>query len=173
MNKPSGTAKARAYKTLSGIPIEPVYTRADTPAPPKPGEFPYTRGIHPDMYRGKLWTMRQFSGFATPEETNQRYHYLLEQGQTGLSVAFDLPTLMGYDADHAMTAGRSGQVRRRHRLARRHGDRSSDGIPLGEVTRLDDHQLAGVGAVGHVPGGGGAAGRRAGRGSPARCRTTS
>ena len=64
------------------------------------------------MYRGKLWTMRQFSGFATPEETNRRYHYLLEQGQTGLSVAFDLPTLMGYDADHAHARRRSGQVRR-------------------------------------------------------------
>ena len=74
-----------------------------------PGEFPYTRGIHRDMYRGKLWTMRQFSGFATPEETNQRYLYLLAQGQTGLSVAFDLPTLMGYDADHAMSEGEVGK----------------------------------------------------------------
>ncbi len=75
----------------------------------EPGEFPYTRGIHPDMYRGRLWTMRQFSGFATPEETNRRYHYLLEQGQTGLSVAFDLPTLMGYDADHANSMGEVGK----------------------------------------------------------------
>ena len=74
-----------------------------------PGEFPYTRGIHRDMYRGKLWTMRQFSGFATPEETNARYLYLLSQGQTGLSVAFDLPTLMGYDADHAMAEGEVGK----------------------------------------------------------------
>ena len=74
-----------------------------------PGEFPYTRGIHQDMYRGKLWTMRQFSGFATPEETNARYRYLLGQGQTGLSVAFDLPTLMGYDADHAMAEGEVGK----------------------------------------------------------------
>ena len=85
------------------------------------------------MYRGKLWTMRQFSGFATPEETNRRYHYLLEQGQTGLSVAFDLPTLMGYDADHAMSRRRSRQVRRGHLLARRHGD-AVRGIPLGDVT---------------------------------------
>jgi methylmalonyl-CoA mutase N-terminal domain/subunit len=76
---------------------------------PAPGEFPYTRGIHRDMYRGKLWTMRQFSGFATPEETNLRYHYLLAQGQTGLSVAFDLPTLMGYDADHALSEGEVGK----------------------------------------------------------------
>ena len=75
----------------------------------KPGEFPYTRGIHRDMYRGKLWTMRQFSGFATPEETNARYRYLLDHGQTGLSVAFDLPTLMGYDADDPMSVGEVGK----------------------------------------------------------------
>ena len=102
---------ARTYQTLSGIPIEPVYGPESAPANqlPAPGEFPYTRGIHRDMYRGKLWTMRQFSGFATPEETNARYHYLLEQGQTGLSVAFDLPTLMGYDADHANSLGEVGK----------------------------------------------------------------
>ena len=74
-----------------------------------PGEFPYTRGIHENMYRDRLWTMRQFSGFSTPEETNSRYRYLLEQGQTGLSVAFDLPTLMGYDADHEMSHGEVGK----------------------------------------------------------------
>ncbi len=74
-----------------------------------PGQFPYTRGIHETMYRGRLWTMRQFSGFSTPEETNQRYRYLLEQGQTGLSVAFDLPTLMGYDADHPLAEGETGK----------------------------------------------------------------
>src|SRR5260370_11670630 len=74
-----------------------------------PGEFPYTRGIHRNMYQGKLWTMRQFSGFATPEETNRRYHYLLSQGQTGLSVAFDLPTLMGYDAAHPTSLGEVGK----------------------------------------------------------------
>jgi methylmalonyl-CoA mutase N-terminal domain/subunit len=74
-----------------------------------PGEFPYTRGIHPNMYRERLWTMRQFSGFATPEETNKRYHYLLAQGQTGLSVAFDLPTLMGYDADDEASLGEVGK----------------------------------------------------------------
>src|SRR6266446_5795571 len=74
-----------------------------------PGEFPHTRGIHRNMYQGKLWTMRQFSGFATPEETNRRYHYLLAQGQTGLSVAFDLPTLMGYDADHMLAEGEVGK----------------------------------------------------------------
>src|ERR1039458_1219990 len=79
----------REFTTISGVPVEPVYGPGDFPIP-APGEFPYTRGIHRDMYRGKLWTMRQFSGFATPEETNLRYRYLLAQGQTGLSVAFDL-----------------------------------------------------------------------------------
>ena len=98
----------RQFTTISGVPIEPVYGPNDIRNPP-PGEFPYTRGIHRDMYRGKLWTMRQFSGFATPEETNLRYHYLLAQGQTGLSVAFDLPTLMGYDADHALSEGEVGK----------------------------------------------------------------
>src|SRR4051794_5009216 len=78
-----------------------------TDAPP--GAFPYTRGIHETMYRGRLWTMRQFSGFSTPEETNRRYRYLLSQGQTGLSVAFDLPTLMGYDADHPLAQGEVGK----------------------------------------------------------------
>src|ERR1700690_3907057 len=121
--------------SLSGIPTQPVYTPAHTQGLelPAPGEFPYTRGIHRDMYRGRLWTMRQFSGFATPEETNRRYHYLLQQGQTGLSVAFDLPTLMGYDADHALSEGEVGKC----------GASISSledmeilfrGIPLGDVT---------------------------------------
>ena len=73
-----------------------------------PGTFPYTRGIHKNMYRGKLWTMRQFSGFSTPEKTNERYKYLLKNGQTGLSVAYDMPTLMGYDPDHALSSGEVG-----------------------------------------------------------------
>ena len=98
----------RQFTTISGVPVEPVYGPGEY-RNPEPGEFPYTRGIHRDMYRGKLWTMRQFSGFATPEETNRRYRYLLEQGQTGLSVAFDLPTLMGYDADHALSEGEVGK----------------------------------------------------------------
>ncbi len=102
---------AAARETLSGIPVEPVYGPADVRGvePPAPGEFPYTRGIHESMYRGKLWTMRQFAGFATPEETNRRFRYLLSQGQAGLSVAFDLPTLMGYDADHATSEGEVGK----------------------------------------------------------------
>ena len=105
----------RPFTTISGAPVEPLYTpdslRGFDPATDlaEPGSFPYTRGIHRDMYRGKLWTMRQFSGFATPEETNRRYQYLLEQGQMGLSVAFDLPTLMGYDADHMMSEGEVGK----------------------------------------------------------------
>ena len=129
----------RLLTSISGVPVEPLYgpeqLRDFDPAHDlgAPGEFPYTRGIHRDMYRGKLWTMRQFSGFATPEETNRRYHYLLEQGQTGLSVAFDLPTLMGYDADHAMSLGEVGKC----------GASVSSledmeilfrGIPLGDVT---------------------------------------
>src|SRR5579862_9754819 len=125
----------RQFTTISGVPVAPLYGPEDAVGldPGLPGEFPYTRGIHRDMYRGKLWTVRQFSGFATPEETNRRYHYLLEQGQTGLSVAFDLPTLMGYDADHALSAGEVGKcgvsicsLEDMEILFR--------GIPLGEVT---------------------------------------
>jgi methylmalonyl-CoA mutase N-terminal domain/subunit len=109
------TTAPRLFTSISGVPIEPLYgpeQLSDFDAARElgdPGEFPYTRGIHRDMYRGKPWTIRQFSGFATPEETNRRYHYLLEQGQAGLSVAFDLPTLMGYDPDHAMSEGEVGK----------------------------------------------------------------
>ena len=105
----------RQFTTISGVSIDPLYGPEQLENIDRqrdiglPGEFPYTRGIHRDMYRGRLWTMRQFSGYATPEETNRRYHYLLEQGQTGLSVAFDLPTLMGYDPDHAFSTGEVGK----------------------------------------------------------------
>src|SRR5574342_130391 len=75
-----------------------------------PGEFPFTRGIQPTMYRGRLWTMRQYAGFATAEESNRRYRYLLAHGVSGLSVAFDLPTQMGYDSDHPLAAGEVGKV---------------------------------------------------------------
>ena len=120
MNKPDSArtapdATARSFTTLSGLPVEPFYGPehlADFDGSRdlgEPGEFHYTRGIHRDMYAGRLWTMRQFSGFATPEETNRRYHYLLAQGQTGLSVAFDLPTLMGFDADHPTSVGEVGK----------------------------------------------------------------
>ncbi|HEY0303732.1 MAG TPA: methylmalonyl-CoA mutase family protein, partial [Longimicrobiales bacterium] len=96
----------------SGIPIKLLYTPADTDdvVLGAPGEFPFTRGVYPTMYRGRLWTMRQYAGFGTAEETNKRYRYLLEHGQTGLSVAFDLPTQMGYDADHRMADGEVGRV---------------------------------------------------------------
>ncbi len=98
--------------TDSGIEIKSVYTHDDLPAnkSENPGEYPFTRGVQPDMYRGKLWTMRQYAGFSTAEESNKRYHYLLSQGVSGLSVAFDLPTQIGYDSDHPLAEGEVGKV---------------------------------------------------------------
>ncbi len=97
--------------TDSGIEVKPVYYSTDAkPAVEKPGEFPFTRGVQPDMYRGKLWTMRQYAGFSTAEESNKRYHYLLSQGVSGLSVAFDLPTQIGYDSDHPLADGEVGKT---------------------------------------------------------------
>jgi len=131
--------RAAEFTTVSGHPIRRLYTPADlTDWDPErdlgdPGQPPYTRGIHATMYRGRLWTMRQFAGFGTAEDTNKRFRYLLSQGQTGLSVAFDLPTLMGYDSDHPLSAGEVGKC----------GVAISsladmevlfDRIPLGEVT---------------------------------------
>src|SRR5215211_7232906 len=107
--------RKKSFQTVSLEEVERLYTPADTADVDFtrdisfPGEFPYTRGIHPTGYRGKLWTMRQFAGFGTPEETNARFKYLLEQGQTGLSVAYDLPTLMGYDADSLLSEGEVGK----------------------------------------------------------------
>lgn len=104
------------FETLSGIPVERVYTPSSvsgcdyTEDLGLPGEYPFTRGVQPTMYRGRLWTMRQYAGFASAEESNKRYKYLLEQGQTGLSVAFDLPTQIGYDSDHPMARGEVGKV---------------------------------------------------------------
>jgi methylmalonyl-CoA mutase N-terminal domain/subunit len=97
-------------ETESGLPLEPVYTAPGTPEPPLPGAFPFTRGARPDGYRGRLWTMRQYAGFGSAEQTNERFHYLLAAGQTGLSCAFDLPTQMGYDSDDAMARGEVGKV---------------------------------------------------------------
>ena len=95
----------------SGIEIEQLYKPGDSdPLLENPGEFPYTRGIRPDMYRSKLWTMRQYAGFSTAAESNKRYHYLLGQGVSGLSVAFDLPTQIGYDSDHPLAEGEVGKV---------------------------------------------------------------
>ncbi|MBH8596713.1 MULTISPECIES: methylmalonyl-CoA mutase family protein [unclassified Thermoactinomyces] len=100
------------FTTLSGIEVKRLYTKEDRAREDEelPGEFPYTRGIRPTMYRSRLWTMRQYAGFGTAEETNQRFHYLLKQGQTGLSVAFDLPTQIGYDSDDPMATGEVGKV---------------------------------------------------------------
>ncbi|WP_316851346.1 acyl-CoA mutase large subunit family protein [Pedobacter agri] len=97
------------HTTTSGINIKEIYTSAK-PMDEVPGQFPFTRGIQKDMYRGRLWTMRQYAGFSTAEESNRRYHYLLAQGTTGLSVAFDLPTQIGFDSDHDMADGEVGKV---------------------------------------------------------------
>src|SRR3954453_21684060 len=126
----------KQYATMSGIPLKSAYGPEDVRPYEEigaPGKYPYTRGVHETMYRGKLWTMRMFAGFGTPEDTNKRFHFLLEQGQTGLSTAFDMPTLMGYDPDHARSLGEVG----------REGvsvaclddmERLLHGIPLADVT---------------------------------------
>lgn len=104
----------KVFETISGVPLKTVYTEEDLKGWSydeklnEPGQFPYTRGIHHNMYRGKVWTMRQFAGYGGPEETNARFKYLLSQGQTGLSTAFDLPTLMGYDSDNSVSHGEVG-----------------------------------------------------------------
>ena len=118
LQKTLSKAKERepSFQTTSGIEIERLYTPVDIESIDYcedlgfPGEFPFTRGVQPTMYRGRFWTMRQYAGFATAEETNKRYKYLLEQGQTGLSVAFDLPTQIGYDSDHPLAEGEVGKV---------------------------------------------------------------
>ena len=103
-----------SFKTLSGTPVEPLYTEADLPDNADeqiglPGQYPFTRGVYPSMYRGRLWTMRQFAGFGSAEETNERFHYLLDHGQTGLSTAFDMPSLMGHDSDSPLSLGEVGR----------------------------------------------------------------
>src|SRR4051812_191810 len=124
------------FTTLSGEPIRPLYTEADLPDAEQiglPGAYPFTRGVYPSMYRGRLWTMRQFAGFGTAEETNERFHYLLDHGQDGLSTAFDMPSLMGHDSDHAMSLGEVG----REGVAIDSVDDMEtlfDGIDLGEVS---------------------------------------
>src|SRR5213595_1293480 len=112
IGSPSSAAGKRTFTTLSGVPVDELYTPADLPAYEEidvPGQYPYTRGIYESMYRGRLWTMRQFAGFGTAEETNERFRYLLDHGQTGLSTAFDMPTLMGYDSDHPRSLGEVGR----------------------------------------------------------------
>jgi methylmalonyl-CoA mutase N-terminal domain/subunit len=125
------------FSTLSGHPIQPLYTGDDLPADPSsiglPGEYPFTRGVYPSMYRGRLWTVRQFAGFGTAEETNQRFRYLLDHGQTGLSTAFDMPSLMGHDSDSARSLG---EVGREGVAVDTLDDMETlfEGIPLDEVT---------------------------------------
>lgn len=126
----------RRYETLSGIPLKNSYRPEDVRPYEEigdPGQYPYTRGVHETMYRGKLWTMRMFAGFGTPEDTNQRFRFLLKEGQTGLSTAFDMPTLMGYDPDSERSLGEVGRegvnVASVEDMARLFA-----GIPLGEVT---------------------------------------
>src|SRR6476660_390291 len=124
------------FTTMSGEEVEPLYTAEDLPDESEigfPGEYPFTRGVYPSMYRGRLWTMRQFAGFGTAEETNERFRYLLDHGQTGLSTAFDMPSLMGHDSDHAMSLGEVG----REGVAIDTLDDMEDlfaGIDLGEVS---------------------------------------
>jgi methylmalonyl-CoA mutase N-terminal domain/subunit len=126
------------FSTISGIENEPLYTPDNAGLDYErdlgyPGVHPFTRGVYPSMYRGRLWTMRQFAGFGTSEETNERFRYLLEHGQTGLSTAFDMPTLMGYDSDHPRSLGEVG----REGVAVDSLDDMEtlfSGIPLGEVS---------------------------------------
>ena len=126
------------FTTLSGEPIRPLYTEEDLPADPAaaiglPGEYPFTRGVYPSMYRGRLWTIRQFAGFGTSEETNKRFRYLLDHGQTGLSTAFDMPSLMGHDSDHPRS---EGEVGREGVAVDTLDDMETlfSGIPLGDVS---------------------------------------
>ncbi len=146
--------RKKEFKTSSDIPI-PVIQVPDEKIPDYqaelgfPGEYPFTRGVQPTMYRGRFWTMRQYAGYASAEESNKRYRYLLDQGQTGLSVAFDLPTQIGYDADDPIAAGEVGKV----------GVSISSledllsafqGYPAGEGLHQHDHQFTGSHSAGDV-----------------------
>jgi len=135
----------RPARTRSGVPIKPLYGPDDVRSvPPPPGEFPFTRGIHPSMYLGKPWTMRQYAGFGTPEETNERFKYLLGEGQTGLSLALDLPTQLGLDADDPDAEGEVGRVGVSI-CSLRDMETVFGGIPLGEVsTSMTINATAGV-----------------------------
>ena len=116
-NKPTSVAERKPrFTTLSGLPVETVYTAGDLAgwemeeALGYPGEFPFTRGIYPTMYRGRCWTMRQYAGYGTATETNQRFRYMIERGLAGINVAFDLPTQHGYDSDDPHALGEVGKV---------------------------------------------------------------
>jgi methylmalonyl-CoA mutase, N-terminal domain len=138
-SEPTAPERATSFTTISGRPIERLYTPDSLPEFSfardlnHPGQFPYTRGIHPSGYRGKLWTMRQFAGFGTPEETNARYKTLLKAGGTGLSVAFDLPTLMGRDPDHELSLGEVGKCGVSV-VSLADMERLFDGITLSDIT---------------------------------------
>src|SRR6516165_12186037 len=116
-SEPNSNTTQPEFRTLSGEPVRELYTIDDLPpgvgGPEdpigRPGSYPFTRGIYSTMYRGRLWTMRQFAGFGTSEETNERFRYLLDHGQTGLSTAFDMPSLMGHDSDHPRSLGEVGR----------------------------------------------------------------
>ena len=136
-------AEASRADTESGIPLEPYYADQHDPPPP-PGEYPYTRGIRADGYRSRLWTMRQYAGFGSAEQTNERFHYLLRAGQSGLSVAFDLPTQMGYDSDDPVAHGEVGKVGVAIDSSRTWS--CSCGDPAGPRDHVDDNQRARVGA---------------------------
>ena len=164
--------------TLSGIPLKTVYAQADLgawnprPSLGEPGEFPFTRGIYPTMYRGKLWTMRQYAGFGSAAQSNARFRYLLAKGQTGLSVAFDLPTQMGLDSDHPRARGEVGKVGVAI-CSLEDMETLFDGIPLARVsTSMTINSTAAIllalyAAVAQTPG------RGPRTNFPARCRTIS
>ena len=145
------------FTSLSGLDINRVYSRDDLKdwSPEgdlgAPGEFPYTRGVYPTMYRGQFWTMRQFAGFGSAADTNRRFKYLLQHGQTGLSVAFDMPTLMGIDADDVSRPWRGRSLWRRDLIAGRYGSalRGHSARPGHDV---DDDQWTGRRDLRHVPG---------------------
>ena len=171
-------ARDQPPTTVSGRPIEPLYTPDDLDGFDDetdlgyPGQYPFTRGVHATMYRGRLWTMRQFAGFGTPRQTNERFKFLLEKGQTGLSTAFDLPTLMGLDSDDPAPAGEVGRLGVAMdtlddmlALVRRHQPRKDLGV--------DDHQCAGDRRHGVLPGRRPGTRLRLARSSAARSRMTS
>ena len=174
--------KAPAWKkdwtTVSGAPVEPLAAPDTQPGFDFerdlgwPGEYPYTRGVQPTRYRGKLWTMRQFAGYGTAKQTNERFHYLLEHGQTGLSTAFHLPTLYGYDSDHEMARGEVGKCGVAIDSLARHGGPLRRDRPRARHD-LDDDQLDGADRARDVPRRRREARDALGRRSAARSRTTS
>ena len=174
----AGKVRDADFTTLSGVEVDPVYGPADESAVPGferigyPGEFPFTRGLHATGYRGRAWTIRQFAGFGNAKQTNERYRMILAEGGGGLSVAFDMPTLMGLDSDDPRVPRRGRPLRRRDRHRRRHG-RALRRHPARRHHDVDDDQRPRRPRVLHVPGRRRAPGRRPRRRSTARCRPTS